>query len=167
MKLANQICLDLMPFINGNGTHLFLPNYYLQGYECDVCLVTKSGMITEYEIKISRGDFFADFEKRWSRLQPTKHEELQQGKLGRNYFYFIVPKDLVRLSEIPDHCGLIYYESTLGFPRFSFAKKAPMLTKEKFFSSYDNIWRLNQTLVNKVTRYQFQLRYQRLNKKNT
>jgi len=38
-------------------------NYYFRFYECDLLLVTNSGYLTEYEIKVSRGDFFKDAKK--------------------------------------------------------------------------------------------------------
>lgn len=53
--------------------------------------------IIGYEIKISRNDFLQD--GKW-------HLYLQYC----NEFYFVVPKGLVKKTELPDNVGLIYYD---------------------------------------------------------
>ena len=111
---------------------------FLLPYECDVVSLSNSDYLTEYEIKVSRSDFFADFKKGANRYMP-KHVALKQREVyygGSTYkqianrFYFVVPEDLVRKEEVPDYAGLIYvsarYESNIRF-----VKKAPFLHKRK------------------------------------
>lgn len=53
---------------------------------------------TAFEIKVSRGDFIREMKK------PKKR---RRGLLLSNYFYFVAPKGLLQVSEIPTECGLI------------------------------------------------------------
>ena len=103
--------------------------------ECDVISISKSDYIYEYEIKISRSDFKADFNK-------NKHKLMLEGigtklvleknttdtwYLTPNYFSFVVPKGLVSIDEIPSYAGLIYYEDS----KFEVIKKPPIIHKTK------------------------------------
>jgi len=73
-------------------------------WECDVLSVTKSGYATEYELKISKSDFKADFKKR-------KHKMFSKGEGGMvSRFWFVVPKDMVDKKDIPQYAGLMYYD---------------------------------------------------------
>lgn len=111
-----------------NGS-VFMPNFHFMWHEADLVYITKSGYSTEFEVKISRGDFKADANKRCGRI--WKAEYLQQGK-GVNYFYYVVPKGLLNLSDIPSHAGLIEVDlNEYWSNRISYIKKAPMLHKEK------------------------------------
>lgn len=56
------------------GHHInIIPNLYLYQWESDMISVTKSGYVHEYEIKISKKDFYADF------LKKEKHQVLKDG----------------------------------------------------------------------------------------
>lgn len=79
---------------------IVVQNYFYNGFEADL-LHIKDNLLFEYEIKISRADFFKDFEKK------DKHEKMQAGKMA-NRFYFVVPTCLVKISEVPEMYGLIY-----------------------------------------------------------
>lgn len=108
--------------------------------ECDVISISKSNYIYEYEIKISRSDFKADFNKDKHKLMLERNctkirmikENNQKVKdtlyLTSNYFYFVVPVGLVSIDEIPEYAGLIYMDTNLNF---EIIKKAPLLHKEK------------------------------------
>lgn len=78
------------------------------GYECDLVEITKAGLWHEFEVKVSRSDFFADFKKKsmWSRDRRPKHEIIQGGG-GPNYFWFVTPAGLVEPHEVPEYAGLI------------------------------------------------------------
>ncbi len=96
--------------------------------ECDVISVSKSNYIYEYEVKISRSDFFADFKK-------DKHTPMLEGKstkgdvyLSPNYFYFVSPTNLISIEEVPTYSGLIYMNDLL---QFTIVKKAPLIHNEK------------------------------------
>ena len=110
--------------------------------ECDVLSVTKSDYICEYEIKISRSDFKADFKKEKHKLIAEKkfNETVTVVKIGNkcfdspnpyyapNYFYFVVLENLVSVEEVPDYAGLMYLNEN---GKFSIIKKAPLLHKTK------------------------------------
>ncbi len=82
-----------------------LPNVGYAIGEADWLEVTRSGYVYDYEIKVSRRDFKADFRKR-------KHKRLKDGPSARRQiipklFYFVTPVGLVREHEVPDYAGLI------------------------------------------------------------
>lgn len=81
-------------------TGISIQNYYYNGFEADLIWI-KNDFIHEFEIKVSRSDFFKDFEKK------DKHELLQAGKMA-NRFYFVVPTCLVKIAEVPKQYGLIF-----------------------------------------------------------
>lgn len=100
-----------------------IPNFTPQNWwECDVFEVTKAGYFTEYEVKISRGDFFADAQKRLRGTiscradQPDmpdriKHQDLAVGHPeGPSRFFFVLPRGLVSIDEVPSWAGVIEAE---------------------------------------------------------
>jgi hypothetical protein len=125
--------------------------------ECDVISISKSNYIYEYEIKISRSDFKADFNKDKHKLmlerKCTKVRMIKENNekvkdtlyLTCNYFNFVVPTGLVTTEEIPEYAGLIYMDENLNF---EIIKKAPLLHKEK--ASYNFIRQLSHNLTCKL-----------------
>ena len=86
---------------------LCMPNFYHGLWECDVFRLQPNGYIIEYEVKVSKSDFLADFKKKRSGIE--KHKQIEKG--GRcNRFYFVAPQGLVTVEDIPPYCGLIVYE---------------------------------------------------------
>lgn len=98
---------------------IVVQNYFYNGFEADL-LHIKGDMLFEYEIKISRADFFKDFEKK------DKHEKMQAGKMA-NRFYFVVPTCLVKIAEVPEAYGLIYVNEQ---GKISTIKRAKELHKD-------------------------------------
>lgn len=100
---------------------LTLPNYTPAGwFECDVFELTKAGYFREYEVKVTRADFFADQTKkrpdRWKwkngvRVDTPgdrKHDLLAaRSAAGPTRFWYVTPKGLVRPDELPEWAGLI------------------------------------------------------------
>jgi hypothetical protein len=120
-------------------------NLYLKGHspitthssimglqECDVLSISKSDYIYEYEVKISRGDFKKDFIKeKHSMITEGKHTREWKGGmqyLVPNYFYFVVPENLISVDEIPEYAGLIYVNEKQNYETI---KKAPLIHKIK------------------------------------
>lgn len=103
-----------------------LQNFYYKGFEADLFRLQNNGYIIEYEIKVSRSDFFKDFEKK------DKHEQIKSGQRC-NRFYFVVPTCLVKIAEVPDYCGLIYVNE---HGKTSKIKRAKLLTNEKVSESF-------------------------------
>lgn len=107
---------------------VMIPNCYITAdNEADFFGIRKSGFCDEFEIKITRSDFKADAKKRvWYRqgthedfnwkekgldfppYTKPKHEALVEGLLPPNYFWYVMPRDLCSVEEIPEHAGLIY-----------------------------------------------------------
>jgi hypothetical protein len=129
MKLADQIKFDLMYWVRGSQTDIIIPNFYLgTWYEMDLFRLTKAGVVYEYEIKISRGDFKNDFKKGITEYNcKSKHDSIKTGERLCNYFYFVCPEGLIKKEEIPDHCGLIYFNH-----RLSIVKTAKKLHNNRF-----------------------------------
>ena len=100
---------------------------FIYSWESDVWILTKSELAYEFEIKISRSDFFNDF----------KHKTRKHSFLGAvnkeylngipNYFYYVVPKGLITKEEVPEYAGLCYVDGEILYT----IKKAPKLTPKK------------------------------------
>jgi len=100
--------------------YLVCKNFYLyEGWECDVLSVSYNDTVTEYEIKRTRADFKADFNKK------DKHFSTSNG-YGANYFYYVCPVGLIKPGELPEYAGLVYCNNKGGY----IAKKAPILHNE-------------------------------------
>jgi len=115
-------CMPIVP-------SLILPH----GWEADIAAVTKTEMIHEIEIKVSRSDFLADFRKQ-QRIYTTadaihnKHEAMKNRMHGKdmpvsgwalgkglswkfwtpNYFSFASPIGVLKIEDIPEYAG--WYE---------------------------------------------------------
>lgn len=96
----------------------YSPSYW---YENDVCRITKAGVWYEYEIKLSRSDFLRE-KTRKSHKVKTLEENPERGP---NYYYFVCPKELIRLEEIPSYAGLIEVEKRKGGMTMEITKRAP------------------------------------------
>lgn len=97
--------------------------YLFSSWEYDVLSLNKGGNITEYEVKISRGDFLADKKKR-----KFKYYEQEVFRLMPNRFHYVCPTGLIQVNEIPKYAGLIYYNEG-GI--LEVIKKAPLINKLK------------------------------------
>lgn len=149
MKLADQIILHLMRYGRRDPNEIMIPNFYHLGYEMDVFKLTKEQLVVEYEVKISRSDFFNDFKKyreygayrteygayhtqthSWPTIKNVyKHDQLREGH-GPNRFVFVVPDGLVEPHEVPSHCGLMYF--TTSEHRITTIRPAKLLHTKKF-----------------------------------
>ncbi len=120
----------LMRFIASGYYLALIPNYFYNGYECDLFTLNTKLYTAEYEIKRSKADYEKDFEKirKWSFTGRTKHEAIKQG-LRTNRFYFVLQKGLN--VEIPDYAGLITFEEINGRAYFERKKDAPLLHKKE------------------------------------
>lgn len=84
-----------------NNNKLIMPRYTagIKGlnHECDILAVSKSGYLTEYEIKVSKSDLKADFKKK------HKHESDRL-----KYQYFAIPKEMRDCVDIiPNKFGVV------------------------------------------------------------
>lgn len=73
-------------------------------WEHDVISLSESGMLYEFEIKISRSDFLKEKykERKWTTYQAPIHKKTP------NYFFYVCAENLIKVDEIPAFAGLIY-----------------------------------------------------------
>lgn len=130
MKKADKIKFELMRYCRSHPYDIVIPNFFVGRYEMDIFKLTQTGYIIEYEIKVSRSDFFADFKKCYSVYnfgKVNKHDEIAYNKSSCNRFFFVVPKGLISANECPVHSGLLYFN---GYS-FDMIKNAPLIHKQK------------------------------------
>jgi len=103
-----------------------LCNTFVFDFESDFMCISKSGYVIECEVKVSRSDYFCDFNKK--NYHNKKHDLLQDinKKYKPNKFFFVTPKGLIKKEEIPPYAGLIEIENGCIY----FTKQAPFLHKE-------------------------------------
>ena len=124
---------------------IYLTHYDRQGFnEADVLGISGAGMIYEYEIKVSRADYLADF-----RNKQHKHLILSRGEGVNTYakwvkgkrtddtydlvvlpnkFYYACPVDLITISDLPPYAGLIYITDE---GKYIEIKPAPIIHRTK------------------------------------
>ena len=130
-------------FLNPNSVKYFTENLNIYNWESDTIKYTKSGYVYEFEIKISKADFKNDFKnkkKKHSLLEDKNNEN----KDRPNYFYYVVPMDLIDENDVPEYAGLIYLNfTTIGnnvpYNQFIEIKPAPLLHKNKFDFKESNL----------------------------
>jgi hypothetical protein len=123
---------------NENGLKLSNMYIFKSDWESDFFVQKYNNYTYEFEIKISRADFFHDFKK------VNKHCILKEGKyvsykdknnvesykehpVRPNKFFYVVPYNLIKVEEIPPYAGLIH---VVGNELITI-KEAPFLHKEK------------------------------------
>ncbi len=122
-KIINKLYSNLY-----NRYYPIVPNSYIFAWESDLLAVSKeTNYITEYEVKISRNDFKADFKKLDKHQLISDCYKYNFTSDIPNYFYYATPPGLLDKSEVPRYAGLI--EIGIGF---RIAKRAPLLHKEIF-----------------------------------
>ena len=120
---ARDITEILIIFLNPYQQRFLLDNFFFTPkWEIDLLRVTRSNLIVEYEIKVSKKDFFADFKKK------SKHEKLLKGVDCPNRFFYVVPEGLIDLEKIPSYAGLIEITPK---EKIIIVKKAPLLHRSK------------------------------------
>ena len=122
--------------------------------EMDVFGLMKSGYVHEFEIKVSKSDYKADFKKTtcWKgyKFEGLKHHQLQAGECYPNRFYFVLPAHLADV-ELPDYAGLILaYGNEYGGVQLKWIKQAPTLHKEKHVDEQGK-YRLLRKLASRYT----------------
>lgn len=117
--------------------YLIVPNvgWFFGTGEADLITVARnSHYANEYEIKVSRSDFKADFKKRGKHWRLSDKEIIWTPKNPvANRFYYVCPKDLIKADEVPEYAGLIYIDNDKGFysGKVKEVKTAPLLHKNK------------------------------------
>ena len=123
----------LNAFFAPNTQKYVIENLYVFKWESDKLIETRSGLIYEYEIKVSKSDYKNDFknkkdkhvilEGKEERIPSYEEHKKRFNYYGNdlsdtyyrtenfkkpNYFYYAVPEGMIDISEVPSYAGLIY-----------------------------------------------------------
>lgn len=157
--------------LNSNGA--LLTNCYVANspWESDFVKVMKSLYWVEYEIKVSRSDFRADFAKSRYEYQRDENNIVRRVDVGKHdyyassalsigtrkvprpkQFYFVCLPSVATVANIPEHAGLIYCDPNdmRGFG-MRVEKRAPKLdnpTKLTEGNLYNLLYKLSWKLEN-------------------
>lgn len=80
--------------------------FLISNFEHDVLSISKSWLLTEFEVKISKSDFKADFTK-----SKTPYYQKKNPRMTPNYFYYVCPANLIDIKDIPEYAWLIYVDN--------------------------------------------------------
>lgn len=80
--------------------------------EADLLSITKSYLVHEFEIKISKTDFLADRRKRRKHWVMRDAYDKMLGEVGRkpnvaNYFWYAIQGFPLAVDEVPDYAGFV------------------------------------------------------------
>lgn len=103
-------------------------NAFIYEWESDFFSITELDYAFEFEIKVTKGDFKDDFNKK------EKHVLLESADPSGFYrkpnkFFYATPKNLLATSEVPSYAGLIEINPVDRVANI--VKDAPYLHKEK------------------------------------
>jgi hypothetical protein len=119
--------------------------YYFKGWESDF-LVFDKNKIHEYEIKLSKNDFYQD------KYKVEKHEALQKGE-GPNTFTYVTTAD-VPIEIVPAVAGLIHWSDaglkTIRVANLLHHKPTGVYGNEKLFDLLYVNWRRATEKLNKI-----------------
>lgn len=119
--------MALQAELNRRAHQNILPNVMVDWGEADLLSTTRKGYLHEYEIKISRKDFYADFNKNKHAYLGIK-DRVPGGRRTASCFWFATPDGLVDISEVPDYAGFITVHGEAGVV---IRRRAPMLHRRK------------------------------------
>lgn len=142
-------CKDIVRAIKGRfgrPNFITMANVYLIGspWESDVVNISPAHYYTEFEIKLSRADYNADFRKK--RYSIVKHELLAgktyEGNRNAEFiprpkqFYFVLLDGICQEKDVPDYCGMIVFEPAKFTPNWpagalQIVRQAPVLKPMK------------------------------------
>ena len=130
-----SIQIELYKDLSRRSRLFTVPNISTGYGEADLFSLTKAMFSHEYEIKVSRSDFKADF-----KHKHYKHA-IYSGECGLrpsherppNHFWYAVPEGLISVDEVPHYAGLIEICTHPDQQRVYVKeiKPAPKLHKEK------------------------------------
>lgn len=114
-----SIIEELSAWIDDKKFPFQMERAFIYGWECDYWAMTSEGVTREFEIKVDYKDLLNDAKK-------EKHKKKDQ---GANFFYYVVPKNLVHKTSIDKDYGLIYIWPT---GMVEIAKRPTKLHDKKF-----------------------------------
>lgn len=99
LPLTHARCVEFAAQYMSKRMPVVLPEFFSFNAELPDVIGFKDDFSIVYEIKVSRADFLKDFKKSF-RVMPEK------GMGDRRYY--VCPKDLIKVDELPRGWGLIY-----------------------------------------------------------
>lgn len=150
---------ELSIYLFTDSTKCICKRFVGAGYsEMDVVKVTSTDYIYEYELKVSRSDFLKEtknYNENIDRRKYIKHKLMKsiyesiksKSKSKKTYntankYFFVCPKDLIKIDELLPYQGLIYYDENKK--SFQIIKDAVFLHKIKI--NNNTIFRMLKTL---------------------
>jgi len=119
----------------------FSSNTKALGQEADFVGVGRNKLVTEFEIKRSRSDFFADFKKK------DKHKSLKEGKYPVSYFFYVCERGMIRPEEVPNEYGLIWID------KVTLSSQMAKVYKVKFKYTVTTVKNAKRLHTNKISEY--------------
>ena len=132
----------------GRPNFITMANVYMIGspWESDLVNISPARFFTEFEIKISKQDFNADFRKKFYSI--NKHEWLAGKQFdGPKFnvaekipkpkqFYFVLLDGICQEKDIPAHCGMIVFNPAKFRPNWpagalEIVRQAPLIKPPK------------------------------------
>lgn len=131
MKLTEKSIQEvLFDFVSQHGVELAIPNFSLTSgssgfYQADFLSVSKTLLVTEFEIKITAADFRHDFVSKAEKHHMIENAQLHYKErtwLGArdghetrildsnipNYFIFVCPEGIIAEDQVPSYAGLYW-----------------------------------------------------------
>jgi len=158
MALTEKKITDALNAHYSGNARYKLANAYIfkRDWESDFFVQKQNGYCYEFEVKISRSDFFADKQKVSKHLILSTGKYIEQGSIFNNNhtcnddrwintekekehafrpnkFFYVVSEGMISVDELPAYAGLLTYSENTGIRS---VKEAPFIHKEKLdFSS--------------------------------
>lgn len=156
-KFTERYIQDKLEGFFAEGTKKYvLENLHVFKWESDKLIETKSGLIYEFEAKVTKSDFKNDFKHKQDKhvilegkekYLPSYEEDkkmyphldgkyyLAEHYKKPNFFYYAVPENMISAEDVPDYAGLIYILPNDGEFHYSYIKvikTAPKLHGTKY-----------------------------------
>jgi hypothetical protein len=135
--------------------HYTLYNTYVFPWESDFFAIAKqTGYVIEVEVKVSKQDFKADFNKTHRFNDTKKHDLLiDKNKFHKPHkFAFACPEGLISTSEIPKEYGLMY---VIEEPRDRYIYRKLKVIQQPKFLHKQNLFKENWFLTQLLHKYYY------------
>jgi len=148
-----EMQLALFEWLEMRKRTLIMPNFTPRRWqECDMFSLTAALYYHEIEVKVSRGDFRADFrDKRYKHMTLAETFPSRSLKSPPRTFMYACPAGLLSVADMPEYAGLIHvrrYIRDYCATRYEvrIEKKAPVirgaekLSSEQVFQISSHLW---------------------------
>lgn len=130
---GKEITEKLYALERHNCKYAMMNCYLFQSdWESDLFIQKRSLRTYEYEVKISKQDFLADFKKPKHKAFEGVLKDNKNIMRMPNHFSFVAPKGMINPEIVPSYAALIEVEQHKSNFSFIVAKNAPLLHNIKF-----------------------------------